>query len=156
LHTEKQIIFLRKKFTMETAKTTAITVIATVKAPIAKVWEYWTAPEHIIKWNNPSEDWYTPKAQNDVKPGGQFNFRMEARDGSQGFDFGGVYDKVKQNELLEYTIADGRKVVVIFKSAESETKVVETFDAEGINPVEMQRRGWQAILDSFQKYTEAN
>ncbi|HEV8286309.1 MAG TPA: SRPBCC family protein [Chitinophagaceae bacterium] len=141
---------------METANKTTITVENTVKAPVQKVWKFWTLPEHITKWNAASDDWHTPFAENDLRVGGKFFSRMEAKDGSFGFDFGGVYDEVKTNELIEYTIGDGRKVVVHFTPNGNETKVVETFEAENTNPIEMQRGGWQAILDNFKKYTEAN
>ena len=134
---------------------TKITVQATVNAPIEKVWDYWNAPEHIKQWNSASPDWHTPSSENDLRAGGRFTARMEAKDGSFGFDFGGVYDDVKENELIEYTMGDGRKVDVKFSSVGDQTKVVETFDAEATNPVEMQRGGWQAILDNFKKYTES-
>lgn len=133
-----------------------ITIETTVKSPVAKVWEYWTKPEHIIKWNNASDDWHTTKAESDLREGGKFSSRMEAKDGSFGFDFGGVYDKLKENELIEYTIGDGRKVKITFSNNGTETKVVETFEAENTNSIEMQKGGWQAILDNFRKYTETN
>ena len=133
-----------------------ITIETTVKSPVAKVWEYWTKPEHIIKWNNASDDWHTTKAESDLREGGKFSSRMEAKDGSFGFDFGGVYDKLKENELIEYTIGDGRKVKITFSNNGTETKVVETFEAENTNSIEMQKGGWQAILDNFKKYTESN
>lgn len=135
---------------------TAITVEATVNAPVEKVWEYWGKPEHITQWCNASPEWHAPRAENDLQTGGKFSTRMEAKDGSFGFDFGGVYDEVKPNELIAYTMGDGRKVTVIFNSDGNTTKVVETFDAEEQNPVEMQRGGWQAILDNFKKYVESN
>src|SRR5829696_9540905 len=113
---------------METATNTTITVKATIKAPIEKVWKFWTAPEHIIKWNNASDDWHTPRAENDLRVGGAFLSRMEARDGSLGFDFGGVYDVVDQNKRIEYTIADGRKVSIAFTCDDNETRVDEQFD----------------------------
>ena len=141
---------------METTSTTKITVETTVKAPVEKVWRIWTLPEHITKWNAASDDWHTPFAENDVRVGGHFKSRMEAKDGSFGFDFGGTYDDVKTNELIEYTIGDGRKVIVRFTANGNETKVTETFDAEGTHSIEMQQGGWQAILDNFKKYTEAN
>jgi uncharacterized protein YndB with AHSA1/START domain len=141
---------------MEATSTTKITVETTVKAPVEKVWRFWTLPEHITKWNAASDDWHTPFAENDLRVGGQFKSRMEAKDGSFGFDFGGTYNDVKTNELIEYTIGDGRKVIVHFAANGNETKVTETFDAEGTHSVEMQRGGWQAILDNFKKYTEAN
>jgi uncharacterized protein YndB with AHSA1/START domain len=133
-----------------------ITVQNTVKAPVEKVWKFWTLPEHITKWSNASEDWHTPFAENDLRNGGKFISRMEAKDGSFGFDFGGVYDEVKTNEVIAYTLGDGRKVKINFSTEGDETKVVETFEAENTNPVEMQRGGWQAILDNFKKYTESN
>jgi len=140
---------------MKTTKQ-SITIETTVKVPVAKVWEYWTKPEHIIKWNNASDDWHTTKAESDLREGGKFSSRMEAKDGSFGFDFGGVYDKVKENELIEYTIGDGRKVKITFTNNGTETKIVETFEAENTNSIEMQKGGWQAILDNFKKYTETN
>ena len=141
---------------METTSTTKITVETTVKAPVEKVWKYWTLPGHITKWNAASDDWHSPFAENDLRVGGQFKSRMEAKDGSFGFDFGGTYDDVKTNELIEYTLGDGRKVVVRFAANGNETKVTETFDAENTHSIEMQQGGWQAILDNFKKYTEAN
>ena len=140
---------------MET-QLTKITIENTIKAPVEKVWQYWTSPEHITKWNNASDDWHTPYAENDLRKGGKFLSRMEAKDGSFGFDFGGVYDDVKTNELIAYTLGDGRKVKNSFASAGKETKVVVTFEAETENPIEMQRGGWQAILDNFKKYVEAH
>ena len=141
---------------METTTKQSIIIETTVKAPVSKVWEYWTKPEHIIKWNNASDDWHTTKAESDLREGGKFSSRMEAKDGSFGFDFGGVYDKLKENELIEYTIGDGRKVKITFSNNGTETKVVETFEAENTNSIEMQKGGWQAILDNFRKYTETN
>ena len=141
---------------METATRTSITVENTINAPVEKVWAYWSAPEHITKWNNASEDWHSPRAENDLRTGGKFSTRMEAKDGSMGFDFGGTYDEVKTNEVIAYTMSDGRKVVVNFTKVGDQTKVIETFDAEETNPIEMQRGGWQAILDNFKKYVEAN
>ena len=140
---------------METANQT-ITVEATIHAPVEKVWQYWSAPEHITKWNQASDDWHSPHAENDLRTGGKFSTRMEAKDGSFGFDFGGVYDEVKEHEVIDYTMGDGRKVSVRFSSNGNQTKVVETFDAENTHPVDMQRTGWQAILDNFKKYVEAN
>ena len=133
---------------------TKITVETTVNAPVEKVWRSWTEPQHITKWNNASDDWHTPWAKADFKEGGNFVARMEAKDGSMGFDFGGVYNVIKTNEYIEYTIADGRKVQVSFSGSGHQTKVVETFEAESTNPIELQRGGWQAILDNFKKYTE--
>lgn len=139
---------------METKIKTAITVEATILAPVEKVWELWTTPHHIMKWNNASEDWHTPHAENDLRVGGRFVSRMAAKDGSMSFDFGGTYDQVKTNELIAYTMDDGRKTSVVFTKKGNQTYVSETFDAEGENSVEMQRAGWQAILNNFKKYAE--
>lgn len=141
---------------METQEKSIITVENTVNAPVEKVWEYWTKPEHITQWNNASDDWHTPWAKADLREGGSFSARMEAKDGSMGFEFGGVYDVLRNNEYIEYTLGDGRKVKVNFTPGGNTTKVVESFEAESSNPVEMQKGGWQAILDNFKKYTEAN
>lgn len=141
---------------METKEATIITIENTVNAPVEKVWKFWTLPEHVTQWNHASDDWHSPSGTNDLKVGGSFSFRMEAKDGSFGFDFGGVYDEVKKNELIAYTLGDGRKVKVKFTDTGNSTNVVETFEAEKTNPVEMQKGGWQAILDNFKKYTEAN
>ena len=141
---------------METAEKTVITVENTVNAPVAKVWDYWSKPEHITQWCNASDDWHTPSAENDLRTGGKFSSRMEAKDGSFGFDFGGTYDNVIPNKYIEYTMDDGRKTKINFIGEANSTKVVESFEAEGTNPAEMQRSGWQAILDNFKKYTENN
>jgi len=135
---------------------TVVTVESTIQAPVEKVWETWTQPKHITQWCNASEDWQAPRAENDLREGGSFVTRMEAKDGSMGFDFGGVYDAVRKNEYIEYTMEDGRKVQITFYPKGKETKVVESFEAESQNPVELQRGGWQAILDNFKKYTESN
>jgi uncharacterized protein YndB with AHSA1/START domain len=135
---------------------TTITIEATINAPVEKIWKYWTVPDHIVKWNNASDDWHTPFAENDLTVGGKFLSRMEARDGSFGFDFGGVYDEVKLNELIAYTLGDGRSVKIIFSPMGGNTKIVETFEAENENPIEMQRQGWQNILNNFKIYSESN
>ncbi len=140
---------------MATEKTN-ITVETTVNAPAEKVWHFFNAPEHIVQWGAASPDWHTTRAENDIRTGGSFLYRMEAKDGSFGFDFGGVYDEVKTNELIAYTMGDGRKANIIFTNNGKAIKLTETFEAETENPVEMQRGGWQAILDSFKNYTEAN
>lgn len=131
-----------------------ITIKTTVNAPIEKVWKYWTEAEHIKKWNSASEDWHTPYAENDLRVGGKFFSRMEAKDGSFGFDFGGIYDEVKLYKVIAYTLGDGRKVKINFVDREGLTEIAETFEAESTNPIEMQQGGWQAILDNFKKYTE--
>lgn len=139
---------------MENA-TQQVTISAVVNAPVDKVWTAWTTPADIINWNTASPDWHTPRAENDLRVGGSFTSRMEAKDGSFGFDFGGVYDEVETHKVIAYTLGDNRKVRVQFESNGAQTTVTETFDAENQNPVEMQRAGWQAILDNFKKYTEA-
>ncbi len=131
-----------------------ITVEATVHAPVEKVWEFWTEPDHIKKWNNASDDWHTPYAENDLRAGGKFVSRMEAKDGSFGFDFGGIYDEVRDHEFISYTLEDGRKVEITFIPQENDTRVIEVFDPETINPIEMQQQGWQAILNNFKKHAE--
>lgn len=133
-----------------------MTVENTIKSTVSKVWELWTTPGHIMNWYNASDEWHTPKAENDLKTGGKFLSRMEAKDGSFGFDFEGTYDKVITNELIEYTLGDGRKVKVNFLAIGNETKVSETFEPENENSIELQRQGWQAILDNFKKYAEAD
>ena len=135
---------------------TAITIETTIKAPVEKVWKYWTEPNHITRWCNASDDWQAPYAENDLRVDGKFKTTMAAKDGSASFDFEGVYTNVQQDKIIEYTISDGRKVKITFSSEGDQTKVVETFETENINPVEMQREGWQAILDNFKKYTETN
>ena len=141
---------------MASVNNTKITVQGTVKAPAANVWKLWTAPEHITQWNSPSDDWHTPRAENDLRVGGKFLSRMEARDGSFGFDFAGVYDEVEINKRIVYTMDDGRKVEIDFMDKGDETDIVTVFDAENENPIDMQRDGWQAILDSFIRYAEAH
>ena len=141
---------------METQEKKVIKVENTVNAPVEKVWEYWTKPEHITNWNAASDDWHSPWAQNDLRVGGKFAARMEAKDGSFGFDFGGVYDEVRNNEYIEYTLGDDRKVKINFTPEGNKTKVVESFEAESTHSVELQQGGWQAILDNFKKYPEAN
>ncbi|SRR6185312_9594993 len=126
-----------------------------VNAPIEKIFDFWTKPEHIVNWSYASDDWHTPTAENDLRKGGKFSSRMEAKDGSMGFDFGGVYDEVIQNKYIEYTLGDGRKVKINFTRKGDQTEITESFEAENANSLEMQKAGWQAILNNFKKYTEA-
>lgn len=132
-----------------------ITVTATVNAPVEKVWQSWSAPEHIMQWCSASPEWHAPRAENDLRAGGKFLTRMEAKDGSMGFDFEGVYSEVETNKKIAYGMSDGRKVEITFEAAGDTTGITETFDAETENPLEMQRGGWQAILDNFKNYTES-
>ncbi|GAB2571856.1 SRPBCC family protein [Gracilibacillus alcaliphilus] len=139
---------------MGTDKPVKITIEAIVQAPVHQVWEHWTEPEHITKWSFASDEWHAPKAENDLRTGGSFVTRMEAKDGSFGFDFSGVYDEVKTNELISYTLGDGRKVIITFVSQGNDTKIIEVFEAEAENSIAMQKEGWQAILDNFKTYSE--
>ncbi len=132
-----------------------ITVETTVHAPVEKVWRTFTEPAHVTKWNAASDDWHSPRAENDLRTGGSFNVRMEAKDGSAGFDFTGTYDEVALHERYSYTMSDGRKVDVVFTPEGEGTKITETFDPETENTPEMQRAGWQAILDNFKTYCES-
>jgi len=141
---------------MDTNGKTTITVRVLIDSPIDRVWKIWTTPEDIVKWNYASEDWHSPQVYNDLRVGGTFNYRMEARDESYGFDFKGVYNKVNINELIEYTIDDRRKVIINFSTLDGKTEIVETFEAENVNSFDMQRDGWQAILDNFKKVVENN
>lgn len=141
---------------MGTSSPVTITVEAIVHAPVESVWEFWTEPKHIMQWNKASDDWHTPHAENDLRVGGAFVSRMEAKDGSFGFEFGGVYDEVNTNESIAYTLGDGRKVKITFVRQDNDTRVIESFEAEGTNPVEMQQAGWQAILDNFKRYAESS
>lgn len=133
-----------------------ITVRASVNAGIEKVWNYWNSPEHIVNWNNASEDWHTPKSEVDLREGGKFSATMAAKDGSFSFEFGGTYTKVVKHESIAYTMGDERKVAVHFKSNGQSTEITETFEAESQNSLEMQQAGWQAILNNFKKYCEEN
>lgn len=121
----------------------------------SKVWELFTKAEHITKWNQASSEWHCPNASNDLRPGGTFVYRMEAKDGSFGFDFGGEYKEVIENEKIVYELGDGRQTEILFSDEGTSTKITETFDAEETNSMEMQKTGWQAILDNFKNYAEA-
>lgn len=131
-------------------------VQTTISEGINKVWDYYTNPEHIMKWNFASDDWYCPYASNDLRVGGKYSVRMEAKDGSFGFDFEAVYDEVDPNKQIDYTMPDGRRAKVTFYELNHRTTVKVNFDPETENSVEIQRGGWQAILDNFKKYTESH
>ncbi len=141
---------------MEAIVRKTITIENTINAQVARIWELWTGPQHIVKWNSASDDWHTTRAENDVRAGGRFLSRMEAKDGSFGFDFSGTYVDVKPNQYIEYTMDDGRKAEIFFTPLGSQTRVVVTFEAEDVNSLELQQGGWQAILNSFKKYVEKN
>lgn len=140
---------------MATSTKTTITVQTTVNAPIERAWKVWNEPEHITKWCSGSPDWHTPRAENDLRIGGKLQSRMEAKDGSAGFDFVGTYTEVKKHQAIAYTMDDGRNVTISFSTNGNKTTIVETFDAENENPVEMQREGWQTILNNFKAHVEA-
>lgn len=131
-----------------------IKVTTIINAEMDQVWRAWTTPDDINLWNAASDDWHNPKSRLDLKPGGTFSYRMEARDGSMGFDFEGTYSKVIEKNLIEYFMADGREVSVQFIQLESGVKVIEEFDAETENEPELQRQGWQSILDNFKRHVE--
>jgi uncharacterized protein YndB with AHSA1/START domain len=133
---------------------TIITIEQTIHAPVDKVWTYWSKPEHIIQWCQASDDWHAPYAENDLRLGGKFKTTMAAKDGSSSFDFEGVYTNVQKHQLIEYTMTDGRKVIIVFHPDANRTRVVETFEMESQHPREVQKAGWQAILDNFKKYSE--
>ena len=161
---------------MENTNKTTITVEIEINAPAEKVQQYWTKPEHVLKWNYASEDWQTTQAENDLRVGGRFLSRMEAKDGSFGFDFEGTYDSIILYKLITYTIGDGRKVRVTFIKDGNSTRIIENFETERVtfirdgnstrkieyfetenaNPVELQGGGWQSILNNFKKYTEVH
>jgi uncharacterized protein YndB with AHSA1/START domain len=132
-----------------------ITVQVTVNAPVDKVWETWTNPVHIIHWNHASDDWHSPKATNDLRAGGKFSYTMAAKDGSVSFNFEGIYDSVKPNERIAYTLGDARTVKIEFSENNGTTQIVEAFEMETENTEELQRFGWQAILNNFKNYCES-
>lgn len=139
---------------METIGKTNIQVSVKINAPVKKVWKLWTEPEHVVGWNQASDNWHTPRAENDVRTGGKFSYRMEAKDRSSGFDFSGTYTNIEPFRYIEYLMDDCRKVSVLFTGSAGETLIEEVFEAEATNSPELQRDGWQAILDNFKRYTE--
>jgi uncharacterized protein YndB with AHSA1/START domain len=137
-------------------KDSRIIVDATVNAMVAKVWKLWNNPDDIVKWNTPDPSWHSPSSENDLRVGGKFKTRMEAKDGSFGFDFEGTYDSVVLNKEIAYTIDDGRKVTTTFTEKDGKTHLSTVFDPEEENDPEFQKQGWQAILSSFAQYAESN
>lgn len=125
---------------------------ANIDLPVEKVWELWTEPKHIVNWNNASDDWFTRWAENDLRTGGSFSSRMEARDGSMGFEFQGEYTNVIQYQVIESVLGDGRKVKIEFWPDGNQTRILESFEAEDTHSLEMQQQGWQAIMDNFKRY----
>ena len=140
---------------MNTDKKITITIETEVNAPVWSIWKYWTTPEDIIHWNTGSDDWHTPKAVNDLRAGGRFSFRMESKDGKNGFDFEGTYTRIIENKQIDYTIIDGRAVSIHFSGANNATRIIESFEVEATNPVEIQKKGWQTILNNFKSYVES-
>lgn len=132
---------------------TYVTIETTIQAPIETVWQCWTNPAHITKWNFASRDWCCPTANNDLKPGGKFSYRMESKDGRSGFDFSGTYTVVEPHQKISYQISGGRTVDITFMTENNHVKVIETFEAESENAVELQRSGWQSILNNFRQHT---
>ena len=135
---------------------TKITITATISADRNKVWDYYTLPEHITKWNFASDEWHCPKATNDLILGGKYYARMEAKQGDMGFDFEAFYIDIIGNKKLSYKMSDGREVNILFKDLNPSTEIEITFDAESLNSLELQKNGWQAILNNFKKYVELN
>ena len=146
---------LKNDRVMKSPEKTVIIVEATIHSPVEEVWKLWTEPNHILHWNYASDDWQTTRAENDLKEGGRFLTRMEAKDGSTGFDFSGQYSKVEQYKQIEYTLDDGRNVQVLFIPGINVTTITEAFEAEHTNSVKMQTEGWQAILNNFKRYVES-
>lgn len=140
---------------MENREKKTVTVETTVQLPPGKVWDYWTKPEHITQWNYALDTWHCPAAENDLRNGGRFSARMEARDGSMGFDYAGEYDLVSAPRKLLCTLDDGRRVNIEFISMDQKTIITETFEVEDTHTLEQQKMGWQAILDNFKKYAES-
>ncbi|MDN3688463.1 SRPBCC family protein [Cyclobacterium jeungdonense] len=138
----------------QTKKSEKITVQAIIAAGSQKVWEYYTDPEQIMQWNFASQEWQCPRVKNELRVGGSFYARMEAKDGSFGFDYEAVYDEIRPEKFLSYALTDGRKVQVSFEEEGNQTMVTITFDSEPENSTDMQRDGWQAILNNFKKHVE--
>ncbi len=132
-----------------------LTITTTVQSTIEKAWDFYTNPEHIVKWNFANDEWQCPSASNDLRPGGKYAARMEAKDGSFGFDFEAIYDEVEIGKMFKYTMSDNRTVVTTFSQQGEEVIITTIFDAETENPIEMQQAGWQAILDNFARKIES-
>jgi uncharacterized protein YndB with AHSA1/START domain len=133
-----------------------VTVQAIIKAPINKVWEYWTNPAHIVHWNFASADWHCPNATNNLEISGEFHYLMAAKDGSVSFDFWGTYQAIEINKQIDILLGDGRKMEVSFEETTEGTQLTERFEPETMNAVELQKTGWQLILDNFKSYVDKN
>lgn len=140
---------------MSTTEKTVLTISASINAPIERVWQSWNEPKHIVNWAFASDEWHAPSAENDLREGGVFKTVMAAKDGSMAFDFHGVYDVVETNKHISYTLGDDRKVQIDFTKGEDGVFITQSFEAENMNPLEMQQGGWQAILTNFKHYTES-
>lgn len=140
---------------MKISEMPVITVEVTINVPVTFAWKYFSEPEHITKWNYAIDAWHCPRADNDLRVGGKLNSRMEAKDGSMGFDFSATYNEVEENMKQVYTLDDGRKVLVHFTDLGDRSKVTQVFEAEDSNSVEMQKDGWQAILNNFKRHAES-
>jgi uncharacterized protein YndB with AHSA1/START domain len=132
-----------------------ITIEKLVKADLANVWSAWNTPADIEQWNAASDDWHTTNSSVDLREGGTFSARMEAKDGSFGFDFAGTYTRIVPSKTIEFRLGDGREVVIEFVAQRDGVLIIETFDAETLHTPEMQRQGWQSILDNFGRHAEA-
>ncbi|MEW6506584.1 MAG: SRPBCC domain-containing protein [Bacteroidota bacterium] len=132
-----------------------LTVKAKINASIERVWYLWTEPKHVVHWNNATENWHTTKAESDFKVGGKFSYTMAAKDGSSQFDFEGMFEEIVRHKQISFIIADGRKVIINFFASENVTEIIESFEPENTNSLEMQQAGWQSILDNFKRYTES-
>ena len=135
--------------------TANLTAEIIIQAPIEKVWKLWTTAADIKQWNNPSDEWHSPNVEIDLKTGGRFLFRMETKNGSVGFDHAGRYDKILLHQLIEYTVDDGRRSVIVFSTNNDSTTVTETFEPEPQTPVDMQKEFCQSVLNNFKKYVES-
>ncbi len=131
-----------------------ITVESTIEAPIDMVWDFWTKPEHVMHWNFASNDWHCPNANSDFNIGGEFHYIMAAKDGSVEFDFCGTFTKIIDKTFIEIFLEDGRELNIQFESEGNVTKIIETFEPEEVNSIELQKQGWQAILNNFKLYVE--
>lgn len=134
---------------------TKVNISTKVNCPLKTAWESYTDAKHIVNWNFANDDWHCPSAENDLRVGGKMKSRMEAKDGSFGFDFEAVYNEVQPLKRLVYTMGDGRKVEIEFMEENSTVTVAVSFETESVNDIELQRSGWQAILDNYARYTDS-
>ena len=132
-----------------------VTVENTIGTNVDKAWEFWTNPEHITHWNFATPEWHCPTAEHDLRVGGKLKYTLAAKDGSMAFDYTATFTTIKPGELLEYTLDDGRKVSISFIGKGNTTQIIERFEVEDENSIDMQRQGWQAILDNFKRYAES-